>query len=203
MLFSKSHKVSADSLKKGRSGDFSSFENVQKHSCVEKMVRRWEVSYKWLCQAVEYSYLWLCVWLSEVHVTTPKWIVKKMPWYESPTVPSLFVSVLRMEKKTFKRRLSVCEMNFNVNTKTAACDLSRHQEVEGVGVSRFEVQFIQTSEPHKLESGLQKSLGLPGRVVKGRVFLSSHRNFTTSNIIDHRLPNCGGITPKKSFSFPF
>lgn len=33
--------------------------------------------------------------------------------------------------KNFQRRLSVCEMNFNVNTKTAACDLSRHQEVGG------------------------------------------------------------------------
>lgn len=45
-------------------------------------------------------------------------------------------------------------MNFNVNTKTAGCDLSRHQDGSA---SRSEVQFIQTSEPHQLESGLQKT----------------------------------------------
>lgn len=31
------------------------------------------------------------------------------------------------------------------------------------GVSRSEVQFIPTSEPHQLESGLQKNGGLPGK----------------------------------------
>lgn len=68
-----------------------------------------------------------------------------------------------MDGNTLKRRLSDCGMNFNVNTKTAACDLSRHREG---GVSRSEVQFIPTSEPHQLESGLQKNGGLPVRVVK-------------------------------------
>lgn len=51
--------------------------------------------------------------------------------------------------KTLKRRVSDCGVNFNVNTKTAACDLSRHQDGGG---SRFEVQFIPNSEPHKLEA---------------------------------------------------
>lgn len=59
-----------------------------------------------------------------------------------------------MDGKPLKRRLSDCGVNFNVNTKSAACDLSRHQDRGG---SRFEVQFIPTSEPHKLESRLQKS----------------------------------------------
>lgn len=54
-------------------------------------------------------------------------------------------------------------MNFNVNTKTAACDLSRHREAGG---SHSEVQFIPTSEPHQLESGLQKNRGLLVRVAK-------------------------------------
>lgn len=68
-----------------------------------------------------------------------------------------------MDGNTLKRRLSDCGMNFNVNTKTAACDLSRHRRG---GASRSEVQFIPTSEPHQLESGLQKSGGLPVRLAK-------------------------------------
>lgn len=62
-----------------------------------------------------------------------------------------------------KRRLSDCEISLNVNTRTAACDLSGHQDG---GASRFEVQFIPTFEPHRRESGLQKSGGLPVRVTK-------------------------------------
>lgn len=66
-------------------------------------------------------------------------------------------------------------MNFNVNKKTkktkknpAACDLSRHREEGGAegrrggGASRSEVQFIPTSEPRQLESGLQKGGGGEG-----------------------------------------
>lgn len=56
-------------------------------------------------------------------------------------------------------------MNFNVNTKTAGCDLSRHQDGSR---SRSEVQFIQTSEPHQLESGLQKTgVGVGRRCERG------------------------------------
>lgn len=89
-------------------------------------------------------------------------------------------------------------MNFNVNTKTAACDLSRHQEVEGgVGVSRFEVQFIPTSEPHQLESGLQKSLGLPGRSREGGVLAWAP---THQRLLIIQLPNCGGFAEKAPVS---
>lgn len=60
---------------------------------------------------------------------------------------------------------SDCGMNFNVNTKTAGCDLSRHQEGSG---SRSEVQFIPTSEPHRLESGASKDGRRSGREVGRR-----------------------------------
>lgn len=78
-------------------------------------------------------------------------------------------------------------MNFNVNTKTAACDLSRHQEYGGGSgcVSRFEVQFIPTSVPHQLESGLQKNWGLPARELWRRTWAraldltSSHQRLLT------------------------
>lgn len=39
-----------------------------------------------------------------------------------------------MDGNALKRRLCDCGMNFNVNTKTAACDLSRHCE-EGARVA--------------------------------------------------------------------
>lgn len=96
-----------------------------------------------------------------------------------------------MDGNTLKRRLSDCGMNFNVNTKTAACDLSRHQEG---GVSRFEVQFIPTSEPYRLESGLQKNGGLPVSCEGVHTGLSAHHHFSTSKIIDHSLPKYGQFT---------
>lgn len=87
-----------------------------------------------------------------------------------------------VDGKTLKRRLSNCGVNFNVNTQTAACDLSRHQDGGG---SRFEVQFIPTSEPHKLESRLQKSWRLPQRLVKAHIGRSLRHNLSTSKINDH------------------
>lgn len=96
-----------------------------------------------------------------------------------------------MDGNTLKGRLSDCGMNFNVNTKTAACDLSRHQEG---GVSRFEVQFIPTSEPYQLESGLQKNGGLPVRVAKAHTWAWALAITNTSKIIDHWLPKYGRFT---------
>lgn len=78
-------------------------------------------------------------------------------------------------------------MNFNVNTKTAGCDLSRHQDESG---SRSEVQFIQTSEPHQLESGLQKTGVWAGRKCEGGGLSQST---PASKMTDH-LPKYGRFT---------
>lgn len=80
-------------------------------------------------------------------------------------------------------------MNFNVNTKTAGCDLSRHQEGSG---SRSEVQFIPTSEPHWLESGASKDGRRSGREV-GRRRLEPGHPSATSKLIDHS-PKYGRFT---------
>lgn len=82
-------------------------------------------------------------------------------------------------------------MNFNVNTKTAGCDLSRHQERSG---SRSEVQFIPTSEPHRLESGLQKRGVRAGRRCEGRGWsLRTQHQSATWKIADHS-PKYGRFT---------
>lgn len=61
-------------------------------------------------------------------------------------------------------------------------------------MSRFEVQFILTSKPHQLESGLQKKGGLPVRVGETETGLSSHHHSNISKIIDHRLTKYGLFT---------
>lgn len=93
-------------------------------------------------------------------------------------------------------------MNFNVNTKTAGCDLSRHQDGSG---SRSEVQFIQTSEPQQLESGLQKTGVWAGRRCEGGGLSRStpvtpqHQRWLTShqNMCDSQNPglNFGSACP--------
>lgn len=59
--------------------------------------------------------------------------------------------------------LSNCGMNLNVNTKSAACDLSRLDVTKRMRAA-LRCNLFQP----QLESGLQKNSGLPARVVKAQ-----------------------------------
>lgn len=110
--------------------------------------------------------------------------LKELLLSEFSTVPSLCVSALWME--ILWKEDSGCGMNFNVNTKTAGCDLSRQGSA-----SRSKVQFIQTSEPHQLESGLQKTGEWAGRRCEGGGL--SRSTPASSKITDHS-PKYGQFT---------
>lgn len=82
-------------------------------------------------------------------------------------------------------------MNFNVNTKTAGCDLSRHQDGSG---SRSEVQFIQSSEPHNLKVGFKRQEHEWVGGVKEEAWAGApQRHCATLKITDHS-PKYGRFT---------
>lgn len=96
-----------------------------------------------------------------------------------------------MDGNTLKRRLSDCGMNFNVNTKTAACDLSRHQE----GCESLRGAIYSNLWASLTWKWASKERRITGKSCEGvYTSLSAHHRFNTSKIIDHPLPKYGWLT---------
>lgn len=110
-----------------------------------------------------------------------------------------------MDGNTLQRRLSDCGMNFNVNTKTAACDLSRHRRVGwgGGGCESLWGAIYSNLWASPTWKWASKEWRITGKTFEGVCMRpDAHHRSETSKIIDRPLPKSWTIRkPLPSFKF--